>query len=120
MAFEPYMWPDLFTAPAFRRLDERIVRMRRREWDSRRRSGEDLDRLENDVARVALLARALAELGLKKGLFTREELLAQLLESDMSDGAEDHKLAPDVVMPGEEKLADLEPERPPRRRRRAR
>jgi hypothetical protein len=65
--------------------------------------------LEDDLARVALLTRSLAELCLKTGLITRAELGAMLVEVDLADGASDGGLDPSVVMPGEQKHAELEP-----------
>ncbi len=60
--------------------------------------------LEEDVARVALLSRALAELCLKKGVFTKRELAEQLVATDIVDGALDFGLDPALTLPGEEQL----------------
>ena len=67
-----------------------------------------VEELEQSLGRVALLARTLAELCLEKGLITSDELDAKLAEVDFADGAQIGTLDPDVVLPGEQKLADLE------------
>jgi hypothetical protein len=69
--------------------------------------------LEADLGRVALLARALAELCLEKGLVSREELVRLLLSADMADGKRDGTLQGKVVMPGESKAADPDPAETP-------
>ena len=73
-----------------------------------------VEALEEALARVTMLARALAELCLAKGLVTRAELERALAEADLADGAEDGGLDPSVALPGEQKAADLEPLEPPR------
>ena len=75
----------------------------------RAKTGQSPSQLDASIGRVALLARATAELCIAKGLFTEAELRQRLSEVDMADGAEDGRLDADVVMPGESKLADLEP-----------
>lgn len=71
--------------------------------------------LEEDVARVALLSRTLAELLLKKGLFTKRELAEQLVATDIVDGALDFGLDPALTLPGEERLLDDAPRKPRRK-----
>ena len=68
-----------------------------------------LDELEVGVGRVALLLRALAELTLERGLIRPEDLAAKIKSVDEADGAKDESLDPRVVLPGESKLADLDP-----------
>lgn len=89
-----------------RELDQRLSRRLRRRFASQE---ERLAALETQLGRVAMLARGLAELGLARGAFTREELERALLEADLADGATDGGLDPDVALPGEESTADLEP-----------
>lgn len=69
--------------------------------------------LEEDLARVALLSRSLAELCLSKGLITKQELAEQLVATDIVDGALDFGLDPSLTLPGEERLRDDLP-KPPR------
>lgn len=78
----------------------------------RRQSANQEERvaaLELALGRVAMLARALAELGLAKGAFTREEIERALVEADLGDGEGDGGLDPEVALPGEERAAELEP-----------
>jgi hypothetical protein len=67
--------------------------------------------LEEDLARVALLSRTLAELCLSKGLITKQELAEQLVATDIVDGALDFGLDPSLLLPGEERLRDDLPKR---------
>ena len=67
--------------------------------------------LEEDLARVALLSRALAELCLKKNLFSKRELAEQLVATDIADGALDFGLDPAFTLPGEERLREPGPKK---------
>ena len=121
MGFERYFLHDLFTAAEFNKLEEREHERQRQQHEQQASTKQRVSELEQGIGRVALLARSLAELCLEKGLITKEELRVRLLADDMADGAGDGKLDPKVVLPGESKLADLEPMRPvvpPSRRRR--
>jgi len=62
--------------------------------------------LEEDLARVALLSRTLAELCLSKGVISKQELAEQLVATDIVDGALDFGLDPSLTLPGEERLRD--------------
>lgn len=53
---------------------------------------ERMDEIEDDLGRIALLARALADLCIRKGLLTKDELTAMASEVDLSDGTEDGKV----------------------------
>ena len=94
------------TRAQLRELDRRLARRIRRQGASQE---QRIEALETALGRVAMLARALAELGLAKGAFTQEELERALFEADLADGATDGGLDPDVALPGEERAADLEP-----------
>lgn len=72
-----------------------------------------VEALEEALARVTMLARALAELALAKGLVTRAELERALAEADLADGVGDGGLDPSVALPGEQRTAELEPLDPP-------
>jgi hypothetical protein len=87
-----------------RRLESLFVHQRQGRKNDRAR----VEELELDLARVALLARALADLCIAKGVLTQEELVRQLNEADLADGKQDQKLPAKVVMPGESKAADPE------------
>ena len=56
--------------------------------------------LEQDLARVALVVRAIADLALAKGLFTDAELRRQFDRADLADGVFDAGLDPKLVAPG--------------------
>lgn len=90
-------------------LQELRRSMRRAHRSQGAASGKRLAELEAGLGRVALLARALAELGVERGLITIEDLGRKLKQVDEADGAKDDALDPRVVLPGESKLADLEP-----------
>ena len=55
--------------------------------------------LESELARVSLLAFALAELCIDKGVVTVDELEARLKQVDGSDGNEDGGLSPGRALP---------------------
>jgi hypothetical protein len=110
------MSSDLFSfllASDVEQLEQRLGKSLTSARKSRVSHGRRIRELESGLGRVALLARSLAELCLAKGLITAEELRAQMLATDMEDGAGDGRLDPQVAHPGESKLADLEPIRPP-------
>lgn len=88
-----------------KRVDEKLAAMRRMRMQSAKTSAGRIQSLEDDLGRVALLARALAEVCMRKGLLTEAELHAIIDEVDLADGVSDGKLAPDVVLPGESKQA---------------
>ena len=49
-------------------------------------------RLEDDLGRVALVARALMDACLKKGVLTQVEIAEMMRKADASDGTEDGRL----------------------------
>ncbi len=120
MSFSNYFLHDFFTAREFNLIKERERRRRNQRLRQRRADQQRLEALEDHLARVAMLARGLADACLAKGVFTKEELARFLLEADLADGVEDGGLDPSVVLPGEEDHADLRPleddEEPPRAR----
>ncbi len=104
-------------------LDPRVVRELRARLETvrveranrMRQAQARVLQLEEDVARVALLSRALAELLLKKGLFTKRELAEQLVATDIVDGALDFGLDPALTLPGEERLLEDLPKKSKRK-----
>jgi hypothetical protein len=103
-------WLQLFLANnAAEEREERAAllnRVRIRDKNVLRRHVEDLER---NLGRVALVARTLADLCIRKGVFSAEEFEAQFREADLADGIGDGRLDPQVVKPGEQKLAELKP-----------
>lgn len=96
-------------------LRERLEALRVERTNRMREARARLLQLEEDVARVALLSRALAELCLKKKLFTQRELAEQLVATDAVDGAIDFGLDPALTLPGEERLLEKSPRKPSRK-----
>ena len=94
-----------------RELRTRLEAVRVERTNRMRQARARVLQLEEDVARVALLSRAVAELCLKKGLFTKRELAEQLVATDIADGALDFGLDPAFTLPGEERLRDPLPVR---------
>jgi hypothetical protein len=91
-----YLLNDWWTAVELDRIDSRLLV---RGASQRRKQGD----LARDTARVALVTRALAELMIAKGLITKAELLAQIVRTDLEDGAADGELDPELVLPGSKK-----------------
>ncbi len=100
-------------------LDPRVMRELRARLDAlrvertnrMRQAQARVLQLEEDVARVALLSRAVAEMCLRKGLFTKRELAEQLVATDIIDGALDFGLDPALTLPGEERLLEKRPKK---------
>lgn len=86
-------------------LRRRMERVRVERTNRMRQAQARVMQLEEDLARVALLSRSLAELCLSKGLMNKRELAEQLVATDVVDGALDFGLDPALTLPGEEKLA---------------
>jgi len=87
-----------------RQLRARLEAVRVERTNKMRMAQARVLQLEEDIARVALLSRAVTELFLKKGLFTKRELAEQLVATDIVDGALDFGLDPALALPGEERL----------------
>jgi hypothetical protein len=89
-----------------RQLRARLEAVRVERTNKMRMAQARVLQLEEDIARVALLSRAVTELFLKKGLFTKRELAEQLVATDIVDGALDFGLDPALALPGEERLRE--------------
>ena len=92
-----------------RTVDLKLKAMREARLRQAQGSSQHKRELEDDLGRVALLARSLAEVCIKKGVLTREELGQMLVEIDMADGIRDGKLDARAALPGQQKQADLQP-----------
>ena len=94
-------------------LAGRLARLEKRNSEMARRLGRSgrvtAKMLQDDLGRMALLLRSVTELCIEKGVFSDGELARKLEQVDIADGVTDGRLDPDVVMPGEEQLADLQP-----------
>jgi hypothetical protein len=109
MDFEYWMFPEWTAHGRLKSLDQRLKHALRQHRIRSRSVEERVQALELQLARVTMLARAVAELGLAKGAFTVEEFERALVEADLADGEQSGGLAPDVALPGEQRTADLEP-----------
>jgi hypothetical protein len=98
---------DWGVAYELHRVNERIRTARRLSAKSRTRYVERLNELHRDVAKLALIVRALGELAIRKGLVTEAELDRELYESDFADGVLDGELDPKLARPGSTRLAQL-------------
>jgi hypothetical protein len=94
---------DFFTAQEFNELDDRLAYLRKLDHERRAATNARIEALEMDLGRVALVARALAELCVAKGVLTKEELVRAVQEADLADGVGDQSLSADMVLPGESK-----------------
>ena len=92
MSLSRYFFHDFFTAAEFNRLDERLRQQRRS--DSRVRSDLRLriDELEDEVARLSLIAHALADACVQSGALTREQLREATHRLDAADGQVDGRI----------------------------
>jgi hypothetical protein len=104
-----WLFPDLIAYKRLGKLDRRLNLALRRQRIRSRSLEERVQTLELDLARVTMLARAVAELGLAKGAFTVEEFEKALIEADLADGEQSGGLDPGVALPGEQRTAELEP-----------
>jgi hypothetical protein len=95
MDLSGYLFPD-WTPAQRNELNQRAARMAEAMNFTRNRLKARIERLEGDLGRVALLARALADACVRKGLFTPDELASMVREVDASDGVSDGRLDPEA------------------------
>lgn len=111
-------WLDLLlVSQEQRQLEQGLAAAARARIRDKAQLSARVEQLESDLGRVALVARTLADLCVRKGVFSAEEFEAQFREADFADGVGDGRLDPKVVKPGEQKLAQLKPvaDGPPRK-----
>jgi hypothetical protein len=109
MSWTRYLFHDYFTAKELNRIDAAAERRRRITSSERTDLRRLCSELEDDLGRLALLVHALAEVCVRKGVLTREEITAMMAEVDMLDGVADGKLDPNALRPKDER-----PKRPAR------
>ncbi len=90
MTWSNYVFHGL---PQINDLDNRVQATIRVQNDARRSLVKRVAELETDLGSVALLARALSDVCVKKGLHTREEIAAGASHLDAGDGKADGKLS---------------------------
>lgn len=98
---------SLFTHPWVQQREEAerqrirgIISASRARRRARATQSDHFRQLEDELGRVSLLAFALADLCLAKGLVTEEELDERLRAIDAEDGVEDEKPAKGRALPG--------------------
>jgi hypothetical protein len=89
-----------------RRIENRILAEHWDVYKKRQKLEDRIDLLEGGLGKVALLACSLAELLLKKGIITHEELEAQFCKTDLADGIKDQSLNPQLSLPGKVMFPD--------------
>src|SRR5262245_29792546 len=88
-------------------LGERIRAVSLSRMHSHIEAKNRLAQLGDDLCRVALVTRALAELMLSKNLITREEFEQALAQADLADGVADGKVEPQLVKPGSKRAPSV-------------
>ena len=99
MGWMRYLVHDFWTASELDRIDREMYARRRTEQRGRIELRQRVEELEDDLGRVALLARALAEACLQKGILTRNEVAAMASKVDLADGVQDGQLDPRRLSP---------------------
>jgi hypothetical protein len=100
MGLARWFFNDWFTAYELDQVDDRFDHALASSEARHRSHEEEIDELRADVARLALLARSLAEVCVDKGALTREELKRKMLDLDLSDGRADGGLDPRTAIGG--------------------
>ncbi|MFM7298236.1 MAG: hypothetical protein ACKO4Q_13580 [Planctomycetota bacterium] len=85
---------------ALRELEQRTRELALVSAHRRTQTARKLEEVERDLARVALVVRAIADLAIARGLFTDAQLRAQFDSADFADGVFDAALDPKLVAPG--------------------
>ena len=81
--------------------EECLARMRHGSDQAPVSPAERVALLEDDLARAVLLVHTLVEACIRKGVFTREEIIQAARQIDLFDGVADGKLDPAAVRPKE-------------------
>jgi len=90
---------------ALRELEQRTRELALVSAHRRTQSARRLEEVERDLARVALVVRAIADLAIARGLFTNVQLRAQFDAADFADGVFDAALDPKLVAPQSGRVA---------------
>lgn len=97
MSLTRYLFHDYWTAEALNSLDERFRRAHRSASRGRAGMQERISELEDEVARLTLVAHSLVAACVKKGVLTHEEIAATAHALDAADGKIDGKVDPAVL-----------------------
>lgn len=109
MGIARYLFNDWFTAQELDVVDVKFATQERQRRRDRRQTEARIRQLELNLARVALLARALAETCVEEGRIPLEALKAKIAACDLFDGVEDGGLDPAVALPGEVAMEEVDP-----------
>jgi len=110
MGIARYLFNDWFTAQELDAVDDKLAKQDRQRQRDRKQTEARIRQLELNLARVALLARALAETCVEEGRIPMEALKAKIAACDLFDGVEDGGLDPSVAFPGEVALEEIDPQ----------
>lgn len=100
MSYGRYLMHDWFTAEALDDIDYRIKAIRQSDLRAKKTLARHVLALENDVAHLALVLRAVGDLLLEKGLVTEAELESKISAADLLDGSADRRLSPKLAKAG--------------------
>ncbi len=92
MGIGRYLLHDFHTARELNQLEQKRRRASRRQRKRRSRMRQEREDLKRDLEAVSLLAFSLAELGVRKGLYSPQELRSLIDELDQHDGQADRRL----------------------------
>jgi hypothetical protein len=93
MGWTRYLLHDYYTAKELDRIDDHMRRIRSSSTRSAGDARERIEELEDDLGRLTLLVHAMAEACVRKGVLSRDEIMAVADEIDLLDGTADGKLA---------------------------
>lgn len=99
MSWTRFLLNDFFTARELNQAEEERRAMRRSLQRRNRTLQARVETLEDDIGRVALIARTLVEVVLQKNVLTRDELDALIEHVDGFDGKIDGRLSPSDTRP---------------------
>ena len=105
MKLQRFFQPGLYTSQEFAELERNLETRRKFDSERTRAQKERIAELEDDLGRIALVLRSLAELCIQKGVLTPAELKQRMLAADLDDGVADQRLDPKALIPGESRAA---------------
>ncbi len=92
MSWTRYLLHDFWTARQFNAMEDQLKARRKVSTRQRLRVSEKVEELEDELDRLALFSRSLAEACIRKGVVSRSDLAAVMKEIDVADGGEDGKI----------------------------
>ncbi|MCH2123755.1 MAG: hypothetical protein MK165_03125 [Pirellulaceae bacterium] len=104
-----YLNHDWWQTQEIERCEQEMRDLRRKSSRQRATLHDEIDEVNDDLARTVLLLHALVQACLRKGLLTREDITAVATELDLKDGVQDGKLNPQLARPPQERASDRPP-----------